>query len=575
MNAMRQVWQRLAARLRRGAAAGALPGYAAWLAARIESRGKEYPVSPSPCRYSVISLVYERSDAAFLEEAHASLREQTLPFFEWIVLAQGALPQALEAVVCRLAGDPRVNVLRSKVNLGIIRGMRRCLEVARGDYVIPFDADDLLTRDALQLVDHGAHAAGRPAFLYSDEDALIAGKPRHPYLRPDWDPVLNWASSYVWHLCAFDRLAALELGVFSDAGSEFCQDWDTVVRFANAGHKPHHVPEVLYHWRQHDASSSNRAAAVDADTRSVSSTRHLLESRIADLPEAQRYEVQEFPIFRGATEFHVARRRIEPATMDLIVIARAPVDGARALRAVLDQCDYPIGSVCVVNAGALEPDDIDGYEAAAGARAARLERVQGESTAAVLNAARRTAGDYLLVCSDAIGAVRPDACWESLKLFELCRDTALVCGRTVDRHGVVVQGAAVLGADGLPMFLDTGEPASDAGPYALLLKAHTVGMVHCDFFFAAGPFLRQAALPHAASLAALGLWLGASAARARQRVAYSPLTAAEVHSTVLGLTNGRQLDREEREAFLLACRTALPTSSLSAQRYVERYTLFS
>lgn len=574
MKSVAHVWQRLVSRARRSVEAAAQPEYSAWLAERLATRKDRYPLGPSSYRYSVISLVYERSDARFLEEAHASLLAQSLPYFEWVVLAQGALPEALEATLATLAREPRVNIVRSGVNLGIIRGMRMCLEAARGDYIVPLDADDLLTEDALQVADHAAHAARRPVFIYSDEDALIGGVPKHPYLRPDWDPVLNWASSYVWHLCAFDRLTALELGVFSDAGSEYCQDWDTVVRFADAGHIPQHVPEALYHWRQHEASSSNRATATDADNRSLRSTRHLLQTRIARLARPQLYEVAEFPLFRGATEYHVARRHAQPATMDFILLARATADGVRALRAVVEQSDYPIASVFVVTPHALAAEDAQAYAAAAGALAGRLAFAQAASGAAFLEVARRTTADYVLVCSDAIAAVHREACWEALKVFELCADTALACGRTKDQHGAIVQGATVFGSDALPVFLDAGRPESDAGPYALLLKAHTAGMAHTDFFVAAGDFLRSANVPRAASLAALGMWLGAGAAARGYRVAYSPLTVAEVRSTVLGLTHAQQLEREEKNAFLGAYRSALPASQLSAQRFLECSALF-
>src|SRR5204863_9179756 len=139
-----------------------------------------------------------------------------------------------------------------------IAGMRKCLEVAEGEYVIPFDADDVLVRDALEtLSEEIANSAG-PSFLYSDEDMLVDDLPTAPYLRPDWDPVLNLCTSYAFHLCAFRRHDALELGVYTDSAVEWCHDWDTITRFADSGHGPVHVSEILYHWRTHRASSTNR-----------------------------------------------------------------------------------------------------------------------------------------------------------------------------------------------------------------------------------------------------------------------------------------------------------------------------
>jgi len=542
--------------------------YAEWLQVHLAARNNDR-APQSDATLSLMTTVYERTDAAYLKETAQSLLSQSHPFHEWLVLAHGPVPAAVDNLLSDLENDARIKIHRIPVNLGIAGGTRYCIERATGDYVVPVDADDLLTSDALARVAAAIHRLPGATYFYSDEDALMGGVPREPYWRPDWDPVLNWTSSYIWHLCVLHRATALALGVYTDRGSEFCHDWDTAFRFWNAGHTPVHIPEILYHWRQHEASTTNRPEAGEASGGSLASTRHLLERQVARLPHPERYGVEVFPIFRGATEWHIARRHVHAAAMDLIVLARTAEGGAAALHAILDGCDYPVASIVAVMQCAPQKDDQAAYASAAGPLADRLQFVHGDGSAALLDAARRTTADYVAVCSDAVAAVHPESWWEALKLFELCDDTVLVCGRTTDREGLVVQGPAVFGDDALPVFLDAGRAATDAGPYALLLKAHTVGMVHTDFFVAAGDFLRRASMPAAASLAAAGMWLGASAAASGRRVAYSPLTAAEVHTKVLGLTNTQQLDREERDAFLAAYRTALPTSRLSAQRYAQ------
>ena len=63
--------------------------------------------------------------------------------------------------------------------------------------------------------------------IFSDEDALVEGKPVSPYLRAAFDPVLNLDSSYIWHLCAINRQRAVSLGLYSDPGATWCDDWDS------------------------------------------------------------------------------------------------------------------------------------------------------------------------------------------------------------------------------------------------------------------------------------------------------------------------------------------------------------
>src|SRR5205814_6306051 len=102
-----------------------------------------------------------------------------------------------------------------------------------------------------------AAAEGLPDLVFSDEDMLIGGRPGNPYFRPGWDPILNLATSYVWHIAALKRATVLAVGCFTDPDAEYCHDWDTAMRLWQSGARCHHVPRILYHWRQHSASTSN------------------------------------------------------------------------------------------------------------------------------------------------------------------------------------------------------------------------------------------------------------------------------------------------------------------------------
>jgi len=133
-----------------------------------------------------------------------------------------------------IAADPRVTRFACAENAGILGAMRRCLARAARGFVVPLDADDVLEPDALEVL---AAAIDREQadFVFSDEDHLTGERMHTPYARPGFDPVLNLESSYIWHLCAFSRDRALELGVYADERAEYCHDWDTVVRFSEAG----------------------------------------------------------------------------------------------------------------------------------------------------------------------------------------------------------------------------------------------------------------------------------------------------------------------------------------------------
>ena len=95
-----------------------------------------------PGRFGILTTVYIRTDAELLRATAASLFAQSVPFDAWIILAHGPIAPETDAALGEIARDPRVTMLREPVNLGIVGGMRLCLEQARTEYVVPMDADD-------------------------------------------------------------------------------------------------------------------------------------------------------------------------------------------------------------------------------------------------------------------------------------------------------------------------------------------------------------------------------------------------------------------------------------------------
>ena len=77
-------------------------------------------------------MLYEKSDGALFRETARSVAAQALPCTEWIILAQGEIAPPLRDELEALRRDARVKILEQPRNLGIIRGLRLCLEAARG-----------------------------------------------------------------------------------------------------------------------------------------------------------------------------------------------------------------------------------------------------------------------------------------------------------------------------------------------------------------------------------------------------------------------------------------------------------
>ena len=423
--------------------------YHQWLTKELAGRRSRYPLGDEPPSIAIITPVYIGTDASLFAELATSLERQTFAFHEWIVGVDGNISDELRAeldqVSTRLGDRLR---LAGGTKGGILVTMRSCLDASTADYIVPVDADDLLTDDALAILASTVGSESGPDLVHSDEDVLDGDQLRDPFLRPDWDPVLHLAGSYVWHALCVKRETAIEVGLYDDPSFEWCHDWDTVERIRRAGGAIVHVPEVLYHWRRHTGSSTNTDAPETAQQGSV---RAMFERMAADTGHHDRYEVAEFPLWRGAREFHLRRRHHDAPTLSLVSLGTmsTPLRGT-----IVQDAEFPFHSV---HEGPTLNGDLT-----------ELARILEDVDADLV---------WLVDGTALVGGCDP--IWEAVKWFELLPDVIAVCGRSVDSWGALSGGADVA---------DPVDPAStispiagrrldDPGPYALALKPHSIDAI--------------------------------------------------------------------------------------------------
>jgi hypothetical protein len=497
-------------------------GYSDWLEARIQARCNLVPSIASSLSFSVLTCVYEKTVAAYFEETWKSLQQQDHKKFEWLVLAHGPISRDMDALLQRLEKEQQCRIFRTPENLGIVGGMRYCLTRAGAEYIVPLDADDLLEPDSLQAFAYNILRHDRPPFLYSDEDHFVEGRPASPFFRPDWDPILALSSSYVWHLCAMRRDRAIQLDVYGDDEANWCHDWDSLLRFFQAGDKIVHVPEILHHWRAHAASSTNRSGP---ESGSLKSQRYVLDRYIRTRLDPQLFEVQEFPLFRGATEYWIQRRREQTAPMDVVILGTRADRSVAAACALLRNARYCFQAIHFVGVEVSSGDQARISDLMTkGQGKARLScwpHAQPRQLGEILAG---TDAEYVVICSERIHTEGDEWPWECDGLFRCHRDLSIVAARILDPDGVVMGGAEILGVDGISGCPDAGRKDDDPGYFALALKPRSVSAPYSELFVARVSFLRASAdLLSTSSWSSIGIWLGAIALERQQRVAVTPL----------------------------------------------------
>lgn len=452
--------------------------YREWLTRRQQHLKDVYREALRPGLLSILTPVWNGSPVPYFKQLARSIIEQNESgACEWVILDNGCSKPYLLQYLQKLARYEWIKLLPLPSNIGITKGLRQCLELARGRYVLAVDADDYLHPEALRVVTSCVAAAGYPPLLYSDEDKAIGtafSQPRfyQPYLKPDWDPVLLLNSAYIAHLGVVDREKALELGAYSDPETEASPDWDLFLRFMAAGYRAVHIPEVLYSWRVHaDSTADDEANKPQVHSSQQAALRRFLEAT----GHACRFQVERSPLFGGGPHWRLLRRQEGPAAHATVVLDESDARGGVARLAPL--------------AGELAEQD----------------------------------GLLHLVGRD-VEIEDPDWLREALGMIELHPDTVMVGGRIRNRNGVITEAGRYFGFGGACGDPNRGRTADDPGYFAQMWKQRSVSAVSTQFTVIRARFLLEAARTASpeASVAFFGAWAGAQALRAGKRVIYSP-----------------------------------------------------
>jgi glycosyl transferase family 2 len=450
--------------------------YQAWINERQITRRAIYKHSPQKGLFSILTTVWDGSPVVHLQKLAESISRQTArDACEWVILDNGCTKPKLTEYLRGLGKMPGVNVDRANTNLGIARGLRQCLERAKGRYVLPVDADDLLYPDALQVVSSVIVENHYPSLLYTDEDKINGSQHYQPYFKPDWDPVLLLNSAYIAHLGVIEREKALKLGAYSDPEAEGSPDWDLFVRFLSAGERAVHIPEVVYSWRVHGASTADDVARKPYVRMSQ---RRVLQRFLDAGPWRELFELEPSPLFTGGDHWHFRRKQQQPKPCMTVEWPGDHRTNARQYAEPAEALVKEDGLICFV----------------------------GEQ----------------------VSVTNPDWQWEAMGITELHPDTVMIGGRIANTTGRIREAGLEFDFDDICRSPNRGRLLNDPGYFGQMWKQRSVGAVSARFAVFKAHFLSELLenLPDRVSMGFLGAWAGAHALQTGKRVVYSPFLSA-------------------------------------------------
>lgn len=238
------------------------------------------------CKFSILVPAYETNET-YLRDMVDSVLNQTYGKFE-LIIADASETARVEQVISTYE-DERILYKRLKQNGGISVNTNQALMYASGDYAGLLDHDDVLTPNALYEMASRIEAAVKDnielQLLYSDEDKCNGEGTVFFDVnkKPEFNLDLILSNNYICHFLVMKRQLMQEIGFRSVCDG--AQDFDLVLRTVNyllgKDKKRNrikklpiaHIPQVLYHWRCHEASTAenpeSKRYAYDAGKRAV------------------------------------------------------------------------------------------------------------------------------------------------------------------------------------------------------------------------------------------------------------------------------------------------------------------
>jgi len=418
-------------------------------------------------KISVITPVYQ-PPASVLRECIESVLGQTHGELEFCIVDDGSPTEHVIPILNEYAqADDRIRLALRSTNGGIVAASNDALAMATGEFVALLDHDDMLHRCALERIVNAVAAAPDVDYVYTDEDHLdSAGRRFGAFYKPDWSPERFRSQMYTCHLSALRRNLVEEVGGFHES-YDGSQDYDLVLRVTERARNVVHIPEVLYHWRSGEQSTSSNPDAKPwayvAGVRAVQA-------------HCDRVGIQATVSSTHIPGCHRVRRSLGDPPLVSVIIPTAGTTrevyglprtfAVEAVRDLIERTDYPKLEVIVV-ADRSTPDAV----------IADLGRIAGDRLKLVwfdgpFNLSEKVnvgschaSGDLLLLLDDDIQTTSPDWLVVMVSLTQ-DEDVGVVGARLLFADGTLQHAGHVY--VGNPFHTFSGRDPSESGPSGLL-----------------------------------------------------------------------------------------------------------
>lgn len=371
----------------------------------------------------VISLlvpVYNVS-LPLLNNCIRSVLYQSYPHWELCLADDCSTMEEIRPLLEYWAGrDSRIKVVFLGENRGISGATNAAAELVTGSYLGFLDNDDELVSDCLFTVAQKINTENADLY-YSDEDLIGEdGRQFCVFNKPDFNKELLLGHNYITHFVVTERLLYESVGGF-DSEMDGAQDFDLFLKLSEQAKKIVHIPEVLYHWRASESSTSiNHNQKQYADEAGRKAVQNAMERQ--GIPAAVEFTDWKF--------FYRVKKELTDSPLVSVIIPYREDDGFQEWFAELISCTvYPEVEFFILSDNRQQGLVTEQIDLDAGPKIQFISACSGTSSAACFNeAARQSSGEYLVFLNPQVQLQNKD--WiEAMLEYAMDNNVGIVGGR--------------------------------------------------------------------------------------------------------------------------------------------------
>ena len=182
------------------------------------------------------------NSGATLEQTIASVKAQTWPNLEIIVVDDGSTEPETCAVLAALEG---VKVVRQP-NSGLSAARNAGFQAASGEYVLPLDADDWLEPTALEVMLEALKSSVCKSFVFCD--LQLEGE-ASGVLHNDYNFLEQLSLNQLPYCLLMPKRLWTSSGGYDESMRKGYEDWEFNIRLGTLGHYGQRVAQSLLHYR--------------------------------------------------------------------------------------------------------------------------------------------------------------------------------------------------------------------------------------------------------------------------------------------------------------------------------------